>query len=275
MIASGQLLLVVVTSVLLGAASATIAVRIRYQAEGIGTFLPKTVAGIVLLNTLLFAWRIESQGVYATVGSTFDCTILLATLLTAVAWFSGRNRAVLGLDSFLLPIATIIQVGAFTMLFRPTATAPSAAWFVVHQIFIVIGGTFFVCGGVSGAVYLALLRALRSKRPSMMLGRFAALESWERLGRWCTMLGFAFFTLGVLTGICRMFHIEASKRPSWLSDAFIVLCIVLWGTYAAGVLATWLVPSFRGRKAALLATGTGAALVIVFLIVDSLSVVHQ
>ena len=275
MILSGQLVLAVLTAVLLGMASNTIVQRIRYRAEGVGLWLPRVVALIVLLNVVLLGWRVEQLGVNAAVSTPFDYTVLLATLLAAAAWFCQRNRAVLGLDGFLLPMATLLQVGAFAMVLREPRVPHGAAWLIVHQLSIIVGGAFFISGGLSGAVYLLLLRVLRRKRPSPLLGRLAPLESWERIGRWCTLLGFGFFTFGILTGICRVFHVPAAHRPHWLTDGLIWACFGLWGAYAAGLAATWLVPSFRGRRAALLATGSGAVLVAIFLVMDFLSAVHR
>lgn len=98
MILSGQLVLAVLTAVLLGMASSAQVQRVRYRAEGQGHFLPKLVAVIVLLNALLFAWRVQHGGIHTAVRSSFDLTVLLVTMLTAVAWFSERNRAVVGVD---------------------------------------------------------------------------------------------------------------------------------------------------------------------------------
>jgi ABC-type uncharacterized transport system permease subunit len=182
---------------------------------------------------------------------------------------------VLGLDGFLLPTACLIQFGAFAVVLKTQPVPDTAPWMVIHQLSLVLSATFFICGGLSGAVYLALVRTLRRKEPSPLLGRCAPLESWERVGRWCTLIGFGLFTLGILTGICRMAHLPAEQRLDWRTDKFILLCLALWLTYGLALLVTWIVPSFRGRRAALLAVGSGAVLVLTFLVVDFLSVVHE
>lgn len=268
-------MLVVSGTVMLAIASSAIANRIRYRAQGTGKVLPKLVASIVVVNFAFLAWRVADLGLLRVTQSTFDCTVLLASLLAAAAIFSQRNRAVLGLDGLLLPVAGVIQLGSFTMALGEPPEPNMAAWLVVHQISLVLGTVFFITAGLAGGVYLALIRALRRKDTSPLLGRFAPLESWERTGRWCTLIGFALFTFGILTGICKAAHLTPERRAGWLTDKVILLCLALWVTYAVALVATWAVPSFRGRKAAMLAAGSGAVLLVVFLVVDFLSVIHE
>ena len=274
MITTGQLMLAVIATVALGIASSAIAQRIRYRAEGPSKGLPYVMAAVIGLNLVLLGWRVQDLGLHTAAASQFNCTVLLTTLLTAIGLFSRGNRGVLGLDGLLLPVAALLQIGAFTIILRKPGPPHTAAWFVVHQLSIVASATFFITAGLAGGVYLALVRALRRKRPSALIGRFAPLESWERVGRWFTLIGFGLVTFGILTGICKAMHLEVGRRSSWLTDTVILACFVLWAAYAAALAATWLVPSFRGRKAALMAVGSGVVLVAVFLVIDLLSVVH-
>ena len=267
-------MLAVIAAVALGMASSTIVQRIRYRAEGTSKALPCMMVGVIVLNLVLLGWRVHDVGLHLAVASQFNCTMLLATLLTAIGLFSQRNRAVLGLDGLLLPVATILQLGAFAVVLRQPELPRTAAWLVVHQLSIVASATFFLTAGLAGGVYLALLRTLRQKKASALIGRFAPLESWERVGRWSTLIGFGLFTFGILTGICKAMHLAPSGRPNWLTDAVIVACFVLWIAYAAALAGIWLVPSFRGRRAALMAVGGGVVLVAVFLVIDLLSAVH-
>jgi len=267
-------MLAVLSTVALGIASSAIAQRIRYRAQGRGKVLPYMMVAIIVLNLILLGWRVADMGLHHAVATQFNCTVLLATLLTAMGLLSQGHRGVLGLDGLLLPVAAILQIGAFTIILDVPEAPETAAWFVVHQLAIVASATFFITAGMAGGVYLALVRILRKKQPSPIIGRFAPLESWERIGRWCTLIGFGLFTFGILTGICKAMHLAPSHRPNWLTDTVIVACFALWAAYAAALAATWLVPSFRGRKAAFMAVGSGAVLVAVFLVIDLLSVVH-
>ena len=258
-------------------ASSALIQRVRYQASGIGTALPKIIAAITAINLIFLGWRAADAGVAAAINNVFNCTLLLTTLLAAAAGFSRHNRQVLGLDTFLIPTALVIQFGAFATIYSPMKPPTLPSWHVVHQLSLVVSAAFFITGGLAGAVYLILVRALRHKETGVVLGRFAPLESWERLGRWCTLLGFSLFTFGILTGICQAVQLQQRQhqRANWLTDTFILICFALWAAYALGLLATWLVPSFRGKKAAYLATGTGFVLVGLFLAINWLSVAHQ
>ncbi|MCP4248582.1 MAG: cytochrome c biogenesis protein CcsA [bacterium] len=275
MIETGQLFLVVLATVMLGISASAIANRIRYRAEGIGRVLPKIVAAVVAINLVFLITRVQQLGLHRTMQSAFDGTILLATLLTTAALFSQRNRAVLGLEGFLLPTAGIIQLGSFAMVFNEPPDPQLAGWLVMHQISLILAAAFFISGGLAGAVYLVLIRTLRRSVNSPLLGRFAPLDSWERIGRWCTLLGFGLFTFGILTGLCKDAHLGPERRADWLTDKVIMLCFGLWLVYGLALVATWVVPSFRGRRAALLAVGSGVVLIAVFLAIDFLSVVHQ
>jgi ABC-type uncharacterized transport system permease subunit len=267
-------MLAVATTVLLAVAASAIVQRIRYRAEGTGRILPQAVCLIIGLNVVFLGWRVHDLGLHRAVANQFNCTMLLTTMLVGIALFSQRNRAVFGLDGLLLPLAAVLQFGSFAIVLNEPEVPRTAAWLVVHQLSIVASATFFLTAGLAGGVYLALLRALRRKQSSPLIGRFAPLESWERVGRWFTLIGFGLFTFGILTGICKAMHLDPAGRPHWLSETVILACFALWAVYAAALAATWLVPRFRGRRAALMAVGSGVVLVLVFLVIDLLSAVH-
>jgi ABC-type uncharacterized transport system permease subunit len=207
----------------------------------------------------------------------FDVTLVFAATLTAVGAYAQHFSSIRGLDGFLLPIAAFFQVFAFVQVGEPLLRFNTAGWFVVHQISLIIAGAFLVCGGAGGAVYLVLLRALRRKEPSPLFGHLAPLETWDRFGRWCLVLGFGFLSFGILTGICEAAQSVqggAATRADWLGDKFILASLILWLVYGAVIAAAVWVPRFRGRLTAQLALGTGAVLVFVVLVVEKISRVH-
>jgi ABC-type uncharacterized transport system permease subunit len=176
-------------------------------------------------------------------------------------------------------VAAVFQVFAFVQVqvAEPLLQYDTAAWFVVHQISLVVAGTCLVCGGAAGAVYLTLLRALRRKAASPLFGHLAPLETWERFGRWSLVIGFILLSFGILTGMCEATQsVRAQVRTTsdWTSDQFIVACFVLWALYGVAVATAAISPRFRGRRAAQFALGSGALLVFIVLVVQKISSVH-
>ena len=275
-ISVAQLFLAIVATVTLTVATTGAAMRFRRGEQGVGKVVPALTALALALNLSALIWRAAAMpDVRHVLASRFDVTLLLATLVTAVAFNSQLRSALRGLDTFMLPVAMLVQILSFLGMNQQEFPGDIHSWFVVHQISFVVGTLLLLCGGVTGGAYLALNRVLRSKQPSSLLWRVAPLESWERSGRWSLLLGFVCVTFGGLTGICQASQSNGTTARDWLTDGFILGCIVVWSLYAVGVAASWVVPRFRGRRAAQLSVVTGVMLVVVFLIVEKLSGVHQ
>jgi ABC-type uncharacterized transport system permease subunit len=271
-----QLFLAVLATACLSAAAAGAALRVRYREEGVGRSVPAATALALVLNLALLIWRAAAAAdARHTLANRFDVNVLFAIMVTAVAFHSQIRAAIRGLDTFMLPVALLAQVLSFLTLDRPHLPGEIRAWFVLHQLSFVLGAALLVCGGVAGGAYLLLNRLLRSKQPSSLLWRLAPLEAWERSGRWSVLAGFLCFTFGALTGICQASRSDWTTSRDWLTDTFIIGCIVVWCLYAVGVAATWALPRFRGRRAAQLAVAGGVMLVLVFFIVERLSGVHR
>lgn len=272
----GQLFLTVLATVTLSVATTGAMLRVRYREKGVGKSVPLLTALFLVLNISALVWRAtvvsDARHVLA---NRFDVNLLFAILVAAVAFHSQLRPAIRGLDTFMLPVALFVQVISFLGIKPPELPGNIHSWFVVHQLSFVVGMTLLVCGGVAGSAYLLLNRILHNKQSSSLLWRLAPLEAWERSGRWSLLLGFLCMTFGVLTGICQASRSSWRSPHDWLTDKFIIGCIVVWVVYAIGVAATWVVPRFRGRRSAQLAVFSGILLVVVFLIVEKLSGVHR
>ncbi|MCK4660516.1 MAG: cytochrome c biogenesis protein CcsA [Phycisphaerae bacterium] len=271
-----QLFCVVLATVVLSVATTGATLRVRYQEKGVGKVVPSLTALAVALNIAALLWRaLDVSDARHILANRFDVNLLFATLVIAVSFHSQLRPAIRGLDTFLLPIALFVQVFSFLSIRKPQLPGNIHSWFVLHQVSFTIGMTLLMCGGVAGGAYLLLNRVLRSKRPSSLLWRLAPLESWERWGRWSLLLGFLCITFGMLTGICQASRSSSTTSRDWFADKFIIGCIVVWILYAVGIVASWVVPRFRGRRSAILAVAGGVVLVVVFLVVEQLSGVHR
>lgn len=275
-IAPAQLFLSVLATVVLSMAATGAVLRLRYRAEGVGRVVPTLTAVFLLLDGAVLLWRaLNAADARQILANRFDVTLLFAAMVTVVGLHSQLRRSLRGLDTFMLPVALLIQLGAFWDIAPARRMGVFHVWFVVHQVSFVVGATLLVCGGVAGGAYLVLNRVLRRKQSSSLLWRLAPLESWERSGRWSLLLGFLCITFGVLTGICQAAQLSGASHREWLTDGFIIAAFVVWGLYGLAVTATWVVPRFRGRRSAQLAVVTGVLLMVVFLVAEKLSGVHR
>ena len=176
----------------------------------------------------------------------------------------------------LLPIALAVQLGAWAMMGKVGTEANyKETWFVMHMASIAFAAACFVLNGVAAMAYLAMRRVLRGKRPSPLFGKFAALESLERFGRWSLLAAVPLFTFGILVGICGIYHEDAEHRWDWVTDPKIVASCLMWILYAGVMVASWLRPSFRGRRSATWSMGGLVVLAFTMVVVDWISPLHR
>jgi ABC-type transport system involved in cytochrome c biogenesis permease subunit len=233
------------------------------------------VVGLVL-NLVLLVWRGVAGPSTELLRHSFDTLILLATLISGAALASLWANGLRGLAGMLLPIAFVIQLGAWLVVNKGGTEANyRETWFVVHMISIAVGLTGFVLNGVAGMAYLAMRRVLKGKQPSPLLGKFAPLESLERFGRWSLVAAMPLFSFGILAGICGILHEDAGDRWAWATDPKIVASCIMWVLYAAVMGSSWLLPSFRGRRFATWSTSGLVLLAFTIVIVDLISPIHR
>lgn len=253
------------------AMSAYYALRFRVQRA---TPLMCVAGGVaVLVNVVFLTHSLRQFGMLETFHHSFEATLLLAGLIGATGLILHVTRSLRGLDGFLFLFATLVQLGSFAVLNGQGRELDYKPWFVSHLLAFVVSATCFVAGGTAGVAYLLMNRLLRAKRASTLVGQVASLESLDQFGRWAVMVGFPFFTYGVLTGVCEM--VRDAEPRAWLFDPFVMLTFVTWTVYAVMVGFIWFRPQFRGRQSATFATCGMALVGVVFLVVELISPVHR
>jgi ABC-type uncharacterized transport system permease subunit len=211
----------------------------------------------------LIVWRVAAAGTLLAV-SGFDAMVLIAWLIgleVFVVRGAGRLR---GVDVFLLPVATLLQLASLLMVRSGTGGASHMnQWHIIgHAMVITLSGAFFVASGVAGVIYLIVHRAMRTKKELSILGRLPPLESLERFGRVMVAFGFPLLTFGILTGVCGIAHLPEHHRSREMMMASGTL--VLWAAYGVAMVVVWLKPRLRGPRAAALATGAAGLTVLNF-----------
>ena len=240
---------------------------------------PLLLAGIfgIAANIAQIAWSVREVGTVEAFRHNFESTLLLATLIAAVATLTHFSAALRGLDGFLFLSAAVVQLAGLLVMERSAAAEVAyQPWFVSHSVAFSLAAACFIAAGLAGLAYLTINRLLRRKRPSALLGEVAPLESLERFGRWMLMIGFPLFTYGILTGICEMVRAGNPGGPAaWLWDPLVTASFVTWAVYAVMVVSVWTRPQFRGRRAACFATGGMALVALVFLVLEFVSTLHK
>ncbi len=229
----------------------------------------------LVVNASYSIWSIYSFGIVETFRQNFQSTLLLASLIAVVGLCTHLSAALKGLDGFLFISASVVQLGALTVLHRESAAANYRPWFVSHSLAFQVSAACFIAAGASGVAYLLVNSLLRRKQASRLVGAVAPLESLERFGRWMLMIGFPLFTYGVLTGMCELVRSKDPGPGAWIRDPLILGSFITWGVYALVIGGIWLRPEIRGRRAAALATCGMALIAMVFLVFEFVSPFHR
>jgi len=236
----------------------------------------RVAAGVAVgLNVVFLATQLRDDSLTSMLRYNFEATLLLATLIGAVGFGIHLSPRMRGLDGFLFIMAFLAELAALTVMHQPGAEITERAWFVSHPLAFAVSTTAFVAGGVAGIAYLLVNWMLRRKPASKLMGNVASLESLERFGRWMPLVGFPFFSFGILTGFCGIAHREDLKQTAWYLDLAFLASLVVWLVYAYLSYGSMYRPQLRGRKAAVLSTYGLGLIVVVFLFYGFSSRVHQ
>ncbi|MBN1344631.1 MAG: cytochrome c biogenesis protein CcsA [Phycisphaerae bacterium] len=258
----GQLILLAIGLVGYGIATVTAVRRFRRPAESAGSLTGPLVLGLIA-GAGLIAWRVAGAGTLLAVNG-FDAMVLIAWLIGLEVFIVRGAGRLKGVDVFLLPVATLLQLASLLMIrLAGSGASHMHQWHIIgHAMVITLSGAFFVASGVAGAIYLIVHRAMRTKQELSILGRLPPLESLERFGRVMVAFGFPLLTFGILTGVCGIAHVPAPNRSREMMMASGT--VLLWAAYGIAMLVVWLRPRLRGPRAAALATGAAALTVLNF-----------
>jgi len=168
----------------------------------------------------------------------------------------------------------VVQSAALAIVNQPEMHVTGRAWFVSHSIAFAISGTLFIAGGVAGVAYLLVNWMLRRKRPTTLVGNVASLESLERFGRWTPVNGFPFFTYGILTGLCGVWHRPDLKVGAWFLDPVLVSSLLVWAVFGYLCYGSLYKPQIRGKRAAVLSTYGLGLIVVAYLFRVFFSLLH-
>jgi ABC-type uncharacterized transport system permease subunit len=143
-------------------------------------------------------------------------------------------------------------------------------WGILHAALLVFGMTGVFIGFVSGMMYLAQHRRLKTGLGQTEGLKMPSLEKLAQANRWSVMIAFLLLSLGFATGIYIGVSKVADVAARWWADPSVILSGVFWVLLAA--MFGWLVRHRRpaGKQVAWLtiyACGTLLLTIVGLLIV--------
>jgi len=217
---------------------------------------------VVLLATLMtagvFVYRMTVvHQEWAPLQSHVDGLALLAAMLGMVLVYVQWTKRLPGLDIFALPaMATITLWGFCASWWTMRWFETDSVWETTHLLSVFTGALGVTVAAAAGALWLYVDRQLRAKDHAAdrlkRLGRLADIESIEQAITWAASAGFLLLTLALATGLIVVTDGENKLGPGWWYSPKVLLAAVVWAIFAL-VMHVRFVPTFRGRRAAILA----------------------
>src|SRR5215213_10205898 len=240
---AGQIALLIVSIALFAIGSGVSLARIRFDRETLRVGAKACWYSGVLAAAGVLAWHSIRRRSWLPLEDNFDTLIWLGLLLALFVLYVQRTRPLGGLDWFVMPIVILLLVCAAVFGQTKPHEYARATWTRVHFIASYGGALAFAVAGAVGAMYLIVSRRLRAKTP-VAGPNLGSLERLEHLTFVSVTLGFALFTIGMITGLVEL-------RTKETQPAKLLLAFSAWLVYAI-VLHSPINPSFRGRKTAVL-----------------------
>ncbi|QQE11766.1 cytochrome c biogenesis protein CcsA [Planctomycetota bacterium] len=239
--------------------------------------LQNTLVSLTAISTaiiFLYRWLFSSDNLQPLTAHV-DGLLLIATLFALSIRYFLAKKALRGLAAFALPLLAIILawgICAASWSYKEfNLDQLQTIWLTIHLIGVYLGTFFAAIAAITGAMYLFIQSRLKHKTPSTLktLGKFASLETLERVIITTATLGFAIFTIGLVTGLTilttSLEDIQADGAMFWLYPK-IILAVIAWAVYAI-IMNVRYATSFRGARAAWLSIFGLVLLLAVFGIV--------
>jgi len=121
-------------------------------------------------------------------------------------------------------------------------------WFYAHIILVFAGDAALAMACGAGILYLLQEKGIKTKSPGFFFKRLPSLDLLDNVGYTCLTTGFAFLTIGLVTGFI---YAKTIWGRFWSWDLKEVFSVGSWMVYAA-LLHLRLYSGWRGRKSAIM-----------------------
>jgi len=179
--------------------------------------------------------------------SCSSCAFLIAVLFLVT--YSYSRVATFGVCLFPL-VFFMTLIGATEFPVSPWASPGIRnAWLIVHIATVLIGYAALIISAVASVYYLIQERRLKTKDRALSPSSLPPLATLDRLITNFMNTGFAFFTIGTVTGVA---WASIESGTAWISDPKIAFFLFTWAFYLAMIFLR-VSAGWRGRKMAWLA----------------------
>jgi ABC-type uncharacterized transport system permease subunit len=239
----GQIALLVLSAALFAVGWGLSLSRLRWDRNALRVAAKASLYWAILVGLGVLVWHSIDRRSWLPLEDNFDTLIWLGLLLALFVMYVQRTRPLGGLDWFIIPIVILLLVCAAVFGRAKPHEYVGSTWSWVHRVSAYGGALAFAVAGAVGALYLLVSRRLHAKT-AVAGPKMGSLERLEHLTFVSVTLGFALFTIGMVTGLVEM-------RRTQTQPAKLLLATSVWVVYAI-VLHSPINPSFRGRKTAIL-----------------------
>jgi ABC-type uncharacterized transport system permease subunit len=164
--------------------------------------------------------------------------------------FLQTGRRMPEFSGFALPVLTLVLAWAIcASRFTLELFAIGDVWKVFHLASVYLGTLSVAIASVAGTMFLYVQRRLRHKGDLPRPGRFASLESLERVITRAAALGFALLTLGLASGLIIEWHKPEALGPGWWYSPKVLLATFAWLVFLL-LMNVRHATRFRGARAA-------------------------
>jgi len=249
--------------------------RLKRGADDGRTVEWSTVTLATLLCAAVFIYRaLAVHKSWAPLQSHVDGLSLLSALAGVVVLWSYGTGRLRGLSAFFLPVMVLMMIwGVCAGWWSWRAFDIRGVWSSVHLVSVYVGTLAIAAAGAAGAMWLFVDRQLKARDHQAQrlkrLGALANLESIEAAVIHAATVGFILITIGLITGLIVITDGATRLGAGWWYSPKVLLATVVWVIYAL-VMHVRFVPTFRGRRAAVLAIVGLVLLIIVMGIAQTL-----
>lgn len=160
--------------------------------------------------------------------------VLMTAALVAVYIFLYIKHKRPSLLLFIMPI--VIILGLFTFGLKDTTPARDFAisfWLYIHLPFTIVGSAFFLFAAISGIMYFVQENQLKNKNFGFIYSKFPPLNVINNLNKNSLNIGFAVFTIGLISGIIWGLYEWNGKL---LLSAKLIFAIITWAVFGIIIL---------------------------------------
>jgi cytochrome c-type biogenesis protein CcsB len=222
----------------------------------------KIARSILLVSGVLQTLHIISRYIIAghtPITSQHEAVVFFAWA-TTWAYLSFRWRyTVKNFGTFVsILIFCLLLVASFSSKeFTPLLPALQSLWLPVHAGVSIIAYGFLSLAFCGGLMYLLQEREIKSKKFGYFFSRFPSLDALDQLNNHCLTAGFAFLTMGIVTG---SIWARQAWGTYWQWDPKETWSLITWFLYLVQ-LHQRLTVGWRGKRAAVMAIVGFAAVI--------------